>query len=438
MRETFEALADELAGLIGPGEGFLARFLGERSDFARFNRGRTGQVGSVRQAELSVDLLEGRRHVEGSMTVCGAPAEDRARLAGLVDELRDARAHVPEDPYLTFAETRRDSEDVRRPNLPHAGDAIAHVVSSAAGRDLVGIWASGEQFAGFASATGQRNWHARSSFNLDWSLHGDDDAAVKRSLAGERFDPDVLVNDLASAGEELALLGRGRVALEPGRYRAYLAPAAVAELLALLGWGAFGLKSHRTRQTPLMRLVDGEAALAGAVDLVEDNAGGIAPAFTGNGFIKPDRVALVEAGTHRGCLVSERSAAEYGEAVNASSEFPQSLDLAPGGLARADVLDAIGDGIWISNLWYCNYSDRAEGRITGMTRFACLQVENGAAVAAFEPMRFDETVYHLLGEGLVDLTRERDLLLDSGTYGRRSMSGTRVPGLLVDGFTLTL
>ena len=34
-------------------------------------------------------------------------------------------------------------------------------------------------------------------------------------------------------------------------------------------------------------------------------------------------------------------------------------------------------GIYVNNLWYLNYSDRPAGRITGMTRFATLWVEEG-------------------------------------------------------------
>ncbi len=53
-------------------------------------------------------------------------------------------------------------------------------------------------------------------------------------------------------------------------------------------------------------------------------------------------------------------------------------------------------------------------------------------------MRFDETIYRMFGSCLLGLTRERDLLLDSDTYFRRSTGSARLPGALVDGFTFTL
>jgi hypothetical protein len=53
-------------------------------------------------------------------------------------------------------------------------------------------------------------------------------------------------------------------------------------------------------------------------------------------------------------------------------------------------------------------------------------------------MRFDETLYRMLGENLLGFTAERNLILDSGTYGGRSTSSSRMPGALVKDFTFTL
>ncbi len=53
-------------------------------------------------------------------------------------------------------------------------------------------------------------------------------------------------------------------------------------------------------------------------------------------------------------------------------------------------------------------------------------------------MRFDETIYRMLGENLLGLTAERDLILDSNTYHARSTSSGRMPGALVEDFTFTL
>jgi predicted Zn-dependent protease len=92
----------------------------------------------------------------------------------------------------------------------------------------------------------------------------------------------------------------------------------------------------------------------------------------------------------------------------------------------------------VSNLWYLNYSDRNNGRLTGLTRFASMWVENGEIVAPLNVMRFDDGIYSMLGSALESLTAERDMILDTSTYGRRSVDSMRLPGALVSEFKLTL
>ena len=53
-------------------------------------------------------------------------------------------------------------------------------------------------------------------------------------------------------------------------------------------------------------------------------------------------------------------------------------------------------------------------------------------------MRFDDTIYRMLGDNLVDLTRSRELLLDSSTYEQRSTASSRLPGALLRALRFTL
>ena len=180
--------------------------------------------------------------------------------------------------------------------------------------------------------------------------------------------------------------------------------------------------------------------LSPKVTLLENTAAGIAPGFQGEGFVRPASVTLIDAGRLGEALVSPRSAKEYGLASNAAngSESPQSLDLAAGTLAEGEALAALGTGLYVSNLWYLNYSDRPAGRITGMTRFATFWVEGGRIAAPVGAMRFDDSVYRVLGENLLELTRSRDMLLDPSTYEARSTGSARLPGALLAALRFTL
>jgi predicted Zn-dependent protease len=110
----------------------------------------------------------------------------------------------------------------------------------------------------------------------------------------------------------------------------------------------------------------------------------------------------------------------------------------PGDIPAGEVLRRLGTGLFVGNLWYVNYSDRNECRMTGMTRFGTFWVEDGEIAGPLDVMRFDDSLYHLLGDRLEGLTRERELILATDTYEGRSTASALLPGILVSGIDLAL
>lgn len=438
MKAHFFDLAQRLCAELHAGEILLCNLSAERSDFVRFNRGSVRQAGSVEQRFVSLRLVHEQRQAAAVIAVAGGDGDLVPARQTLAD-LRGVLAQLPHDPWLAVAEAPRSTSMERRGTLTAPEAVVQHVVAAARQRDLVGFYAAGTIYRGFANSLGQRNWHEVDSFNFDWSLYLEADKAVKTSYAGFDWDPIAFDARLNAAGEELALLAIPARIVEPGQYRAYLAPRALEELIGLLCWGGFSAKARVTRQSPLLRMEHGET-LSAKVSFAENVQDGLAPAFQEQGFVKPGRVSLVEDGRLGEPLTSPRSAKEYGFETNAANEreVPESIDMAAGELSLPDALAALDTGLYISNLWYLNFSDRPAGRITGMTRFATFWVEHGRIVAPVNAMRFDDTVYRMLGENLIDLTRERELLLDTSTYEERSTGSARLPGALLGGLRLTL
>jgi predicted Zn-dependent protease len=440
MRESFELLAHELMRLRSAGEEFTAWFQGEQSDFVRFNRGRVRQPGTVHQVSAGVRLIRGARHASSTITLAGEPALDRLRLAGAVQTLRRVLTDVPEDPFLLYSTAPQNSERVDPAGLPPSADVVDHTLARAGRYDFVGIYAAGRVYRGFVNSLGQQNWFERSSFNLDFSLYHERDKAVKGAYAGTRFDQELLDKKIAGAAAELEIMSRPAKTIPPGLYRVYLAPPALREIFSVLSWGGFGLKSHHGKQTAFLRMISEGARLSPALSVSENTGEGTGPSFDSSGFLKPDRVVLIREGEYVGTLCSPRSAKEYGVPTNGArdDEAPAALELAAGNLSTERVQQELHTGIYVNNLWYLNFSDKPKGRLTGMTRFATFWVEAGRAVAPVDVMRFDETIYRMLGDDLAALTRERDFILDSDTYGQRSTDCAWVPGALVGQMRFTL
>lgn len=441
MQERFFGLADHVMGALAPGEDATLRYQGERSDFVRFNHGRVRQPGTVEQHVATLRLLRGRRHVSVELSLSGQGDEDRARLDAALQELRARVGFLPEDPFLMWSDSDRTEITEAPDQLPDAPAMVEAVVEAAHGLDLVGFLARGPIYQGFASSRGQRSWFGSSRYSLDWCLYHQADKAVKSMLAGFSWDRAALDAKIDTGRAMLAALARPSRAIPPGGYRALLAPEAVASLWeTVAGWQGFSKRALQTCTSPLLKMVDGGATLHPGVQLSERPSEGGAPTFQEDGFLRPEVVPLIVDGRLQSPLVSPRSAQEYGVPTNGatSEETPCALVMEGGDLPDEAALARLGTGIWIGNLWYINFSDRPACRMTGMTRFATFWVENGEIVAPLSVMRFDDTIYRMLGSELEGLTRSAAFLPSTDTYFQRSTDSMRMPGALLRELMLTL
>src|SRR5476649_822626 len=436
---NFKALVNWLKQAITDKEQFHLGYADESSEFVRFNHAQVRQAGQVQQASLNLKLINDGRHADLGITLAGEPELDRQRLADGLQQLRETLPLLPQDPYLLLNHNAWQNKDQQDRPLPDLAQVLEAISVAAEGVDMVGFYAAGPISRGFASSSGAFGWHQDNSFNFDFSLFHENGEAVKASYAGHDWNSDGFARRFQQAREQLEFLGRPLRTLAPGAYRAYLAPAALEEVMGMLSWGGFSAQAIGSKHSPLQKLYAGEASFSPSVWLSEQISGSLSPAFSNEGYPRGD-VSLVAAGAADQQLINSRSAAEYGLTTNGASggEYPGALQMRAGQLAQADILKQLGTGLYISNLWYLNYSDQPAARMTGMTRFATFWVENGEIQAPVSTMRFDDSVYSLLGSQLEALTQERELLLSASTYSQRATASAVLPGALVSRLTLTL
>jgi predicted Zn-dependent protease len=435
----FDLVADATTRLRGS-EVVLASLSAEVSDFVRFNRAQVRQAMTVRQAYLTLHFIDGKRRDTTILALTSGRDEDRGRVRAALDTMRSELRSLPEDPYLLYSTEPSASERVEPSRLPSSEEALDVVLDAARGTDFVGLFASGPVERGFASSLGHRHAHCVSSYQLDFSLYHSGDKAAKGALSAYEWNPEGVQARIAATRAELATLALPPKKIGVGATRAYLAPEAVAEVLTMLSWGGVSEKAQRTKTSCLQKLLEGENRFSEKLTLRENIAGGLTPAFDDVGFQKPASVPLIEKGRHAGALVSARTGVEYGIPANGAGaeETLTSADVAPGSLDERDVLARLGTGVYVKNLWYLGFSDRPSGRITGMTRFATSWVEDGRIVGPLDVMRFDDSLYRMLGENLVDLTSGREFILSTSTYGQRSVETAHVPGALLSELLFTL
>lgn len=437
VQHAFDRLGQDLFNYIESKEELSLSLTGEDSTFIRFSQGKIRQSTDVRQAEVALLYRYSGAEVRLQMPLLLDDTENKERALRLLGDAQKMREGLPADPYLVPLQRHETSNNSFCRNTQYNIDSVFEKLSPF---DAAGLWCSGPILRGYMSHMGTKHLFATDQFFLDYSLYTPDQKAVKKLLAGSSLDLDTLDAQLDEAKEALHLFKTPSKTLEPGAYRVYFSPAAVEALMGMASWGGLGYGSYKKGGSAFKDLADGKKTLSPKVTLSQDFSHDLMPRFNAQGATAPEHLTLIEKGELKNWLVSDRTAKEYGVLSNAAAEGDGlvTATLKTGTLSQGAILNTLGTGLYVDNLHYLNWSDVQSGRITGMTRYACFWVENGQKIAPIKDMRFDETLYHFLGEGLVDLTSHSQLITDTGTYYNRSLEVNRMPGMLVEGFHFTL
>lgn len=305
---------------------------------------------------------------------------------------------------------------------------------------MCGLYAGGPIVRALADSAGQFHWFANESFFVDYSLWHSSGKAVKSGYAGTHWNDDAWHASLADARAQVSALDLPTRRVSPGTWRAFLEPAALSEILSMFSWNGLSERALRQKESAFLAMREGRQQLSPLFTLRESFLSGTVPRFTSEGDLAPEETLLIDKGTLVSGLVSSRTGKEYGIAHNGASawESLRSPVVDAGTLSRAEAVARLDTGLWLPNLHYLNWSDVPNARITGMTRYACLWVENGKYQGPIADLRFDDTIYNVLGAQLEALTRERQLVPETGTYGARNLGGILLPGALVGGLRFTL
>ena len=108
-------------------------------------------------------------------------------------------------------------------------------------------------------------------------------------------------------------------------------------------------------------------------------------------------------------------------------------------LPAHDALAALDTGLYIGNLWYLNFSDRPACRDDRHDALRDVLGRRRQDRRAGQRLRFDDSVYRMLGEQPGRLTSEtRAASSASDSYRARSVGSMRLPGAVVSEMAFTL
>ncbi len=434
LKQKFDSLCQEIFSQKQEGEDLRINLQAEKSTFLRFNQNKVRQNTDVEQVAISLQMQKNSRTVGLSFYL-----GDSTPVKEYLQKLRSEVDVLPEDPNQVPMKNHGSSDSEMPGKIPSSQEVIEAVVKVAEGSDLAGIYSGGAIVIANKNSMGQSHWFATETFVLDYSLYNGPKAA-KSLYGGTQWALDDWKKNFTRTKEQLALLEKPKVSVKPGKYRTYLAPGAVTELLGIMSWGAVSARSWKMGTSPFRKFVEKEVSLSPKFTLRENFALGLCPKFNSLGEIAPETLDVVKEGQLRNLMTSSRSAKEFQLEANGADggEGLRSAEILPGSLKEAEILQQLGTGLYLSNLHYLNWSDPESARVTGMTRYACFWVENGKIQGPIQDLRFDVSLYDVFGKDLLALTEKAEVDLNTSTYEQRAVGGSKAPGALIEGFTFTL
>lgn len=443
VEDQFAQVAEKLINLLDRDEHLTLALRGESSQFLRINQSKVRQIGTVDDIVLTLQFIKGDRQSSLEIPFYANIKQDLPLGQKMIEELRSLVPRLGRDPFLVlpqsygFSQVKHKGTLLPKEKVPEA--LLKHLSAS----DLVGFYAAGDLFRANINSAGQKHWFSTQTYCFDYSLFSElhpQQAAVKGRVGGTTWNQQNYQQKISQANEELNYLNQPLMNLPTGQYRVYLSPGAVNELLHILAWDTLSESSIQRGESCLSKMKFGERIFSEKFSLRENFSYGWKERFNTLGELAPDLLDLIQNGVWVNTLINARSAKEYQKLSNGanSEEHPQSPEILPGAMTPKEILGRLDTGLYITNLHYLNWSDRPNGRITGMTRNACFLVQKGKIVGPILPLRFDETLFHFFGKGLEDFTDFQEEWPEPHTYLYRQLGGRIVPGALVDNVTFTL
>jgi PmbA protein len=438
----------ERAVQAAEGDGVEAVVQAERSGFARFAGSEVHQPTLIENESVFLRIVRGRR--------IGAAAGNRVNDEGLRELAARAAAAAeasPEDPDLPELAGAAElptvegyDEETAALGPDEQARLAADAIGAAGGIPVYGFFTSGTATTAVVTSAGFSG-EATSTDSMALALAATETAsgyAEQTAWAVRKVDP------ASVAREAVEIAGRTTEAaeVEPGSYRAVLAPCALGELLQYFAFDTFsGLALLEERSYLSGRL--GERRFDEKVSIYDDSLDprGLPKPFDFEGVPK-QRVPLVEQGVLRGAVWDLESAARARNGQRSTGHaappalrrwgpLPFALSLAGGEADSVDELvELVRDGIFVTRLHYLGIVEPRHGILTGMTRDGTFRIRDGKLAEPLYNLRFTVAVPDVLAD-VPGLTRETTLVNEAAFYDERFAYGAVVPAIATARFDVT-
>lgn len=420
--------ADETEALIGISDNSLTRFSNNvihqnisQKDITVLIRVALGKkIGVVNVNKLDKHLL--KQAVDKAIEIAKAVPE-KSDFYGLPENV------VPQYKIKRFDSKTGDFNADKRADIVKEITAIAKELNAS------GAVENGINILGIANSKGINKTQTvtDASYNLVVSSKtGAGYASAIESAIGK-----IDFRSLTKKAVEKALKSEKPVELKTGKYKVFLEPYAISEMLSHLNYSGMGALSVQEGRSFLSGNL-GKKIMDDRITIYDDasNKNMIGFGFDYEGVTK-QRVNIIENGIAKGPVYDTSTAVKEGKkstghALPASSShgpLPLNLILKHENNDPSDLLDDIDKGIYVSRFHYTNLEHPVKTILTGMTRDGTFLIENGKITKPVNNMRFTQSIVEAFNN-IIKIGNDLRLV--------DSMVGVSlVPSITMDNFNFT-
>ncbi len=381
-----------------------------RSELTRFANDHIHQNVAEHDTGVRVRAVIGKR-----IGVAVGNDVSREGLAGTAERACElARLAEPNPEFLSLPERQEMAQAVRGvPRTAQFGpqdraEAVRTLiaVAEAAGQTAAGAFSVSANALAVANSLGVRAFEERTSANLRLVFSAEDSSGFAQAVSADVADLDP--EALARTAAEKCRASAHPVEVDPGEYDVVLEEEAVADMVGMLGYYAFGAMAYQDGSGLFTGRL-GEQVCGGNITIWDDalDERGLRSSFDFEGVPK-QRVELITGGVAAGVVYDSFTAGRdphgrrqsTGHALPAPSGGPMPLNLfvATGDADLQQMIAATDRGLLVTRFHYTNMLRPKQSVLTGMTRDGTFLIEGGEVVGGVKNLRFTQSILQALSK----------------------------------------
>ena len=396
-------LADRILRMATGVDDVRVTIVSEWSGNTRFADASITTSGGVTDTTVTVTITVGRRRASSSTNVLEDGALKRAvELAATLARLS------PDDPELMpelgpqtyrptnayVARTAMLDPEMRSGAVNRAVESVSATGKAAGSIFSAGYLEANATAIAVATGRGLFGYHRSTDVDLSVTARTPDGTGSGWATGGGRDFGIVDPSSIGRIAAQKALASRTPQTIEPGLYTAVLEPAAVNDLVPLLG-GALNARTADEGRSPFSKPGGGtrigEPVMDERVTLFSDPQD---PQLLGRPFdndgLPLQRVVWVEKGILRNLSYSRFWAEKQGKSPTGPT-LAGGLALAGGTKSTEEVIAGCVRGILVTHFFYIRSLDPRTVLQTGLTRDGLFLIENGTITRSLKNFRWNES-----------------------------------------------